>query len=133
MTSEADETKSGVKRKREDGEDDIPSVEMIRWKRLREVDIRQQLKEMIRPEAEFRGQQEPALRAIMKGVSPVLVIMGTGGGKTMLFQLPACSQKGGTTIVIVPLKSLEESLHERCMELGISSIQWDGSQQERMA
>ncbi|KFY68109.1 hypothetical protein V496_01286 [Pseudogymnoascus sp. VKM F-4515 (FW-2607)] len=133
MTLEADETKSGVKRKREDGEDDIPSVEMIRWKRLREVDISQQLKEMIGPEAEFRGQQEPALRAIIKGVSPVLVIMGTGGGKTMLFQLPARSQKGGTTIVIVPLKSLEESLHERCMELGISSIQWDGSQQERMA
>jgi hypothetical protein len=55
MTSEADETKSGVKRKREDGEDDVPSVEMIRWKRLREVDISQQLKEMIGPEAEFRG------------------------------------------------------------------------------
>ncbi|OBT40744.1 hypothetical protein VE00_09795 [Pseudogymnoascus sp. WSF 3629] len=69
----------------------------------------------------------------MKGVSLVLVIIGTGGGKTMLFQLPARSQKGGTTIVVVPLKSLEESLHERCMELGISSIQWDGSQQERMA
>jgi hypothetical protein len=133
VTSEGEEMRSGVKRKREDDEDGIPSVEMIRWKRLKEVDIGQQLKEMIGPEAEFRGQQEPALQAIMKGVSPVLVIMGTGGGKTMLFQLPARSQKGGTTIVVVPLKSLEESLHERCMELGISSIQWDGSQQERMA
>lgn len=91
MTSEGEETRLGVKRKREDDEDDIPSVEMIRWKRLREVDISQQLKEMIGPEAEFRGQQEPALRAIIKGVSPVLVIMGTGGGKTMLFQLPARS------------------------------------------
>jgi superfamily II DNA helicase RecQ len=132
-TSEEEEIRSGAKRKREDDEDDIPSVEMIRWKRLKEVDIGQQLKEMMGPEAEFRGQQEPALQAIMKEASPVLVIMGTGGGKTMLFQLPARSQKGGTTIVVVPLKSLEESLHERCIELGISSIQWDSSQQERMA
>lgn len=40
----------------------------------------------------------------------------------MLFQLPAQSQKGGTTIVVVLLKSLEESLHKQYMELGISSI-----------
>ena len=38
VTSEGGETRSGVNRKREDDEDDIPSVEMIRWKRLRDVD-----------------------------------------------------------------------------------------------
>ena len=35
--------------------------------------------------------------------------------------------------MIVSLHSLEDNLHERCMELRISSIQWDASQQERMA
>lgn len=118
MTLEADETKLGLKRKRKDGKDDIPSIKMIWQKQLREVNISQQLKEMIGLEAEFCDKQKPALQAIMKGVSLVLVIIGTGGRKTMLFQLLAHSQKGGTTIVIVLLKLLEESLHKRCMELG---------------
>jgi hypothetical protein len=39
VTLEGEEARIGVKQKREDNEDDIPSVEMIRWKRLREVDI----------------------------------------------------------------------------------------------
>ena len=39
VTLEGEEARTGVKRKRKDDEDDIPSVEMIRWKRLKEVDI----------------------------------------------------------------------------------------------
>jgi superfamily II DNA or RNA helicase len=35
--------------------------------------------------AQFRGLQKPALEAIMKNESPVLVVMGTSVGKTMLF------------------------------------------------
>jgi hypothetical protein len=33
---------------------------------LKGVDISQQLKEMVGPEAEFHGQQEPGLQAIMQ-------------------------------------------------------------------
>ncbi|KFY83511.1 hypothetical protein V498_08019, partial [Pseudogymnoascus sp. VKM F-4517 (FW-2822)] len=67
VTLEGEEARTGVKRKREDDEDDIPSVEMIRWKRLKEVDISQQLKEMIGPEAKFRGQQEGLVGARVTG------------------------------------------------------------------
>ena len=80
---------------------------------------------MLGEHAEFQGLQKPALEAIMKGESPILVIMGTGAGKSLLFQLPAHSQKSSTTVVIVPLKSLEKSLHKRCQKAGISCIQWD--------
>jgi superfamily II DNA helicase RecQ len=61
------------------------------------------------------------------------VVMGTGAGKSLLFQLPARSQKSGTTVVIVPLKSLERNLHERYQKAGISCIQWDPQHRERMA
>src|SRR5208282_2718273 len=123
----------GCKRKRSADDDGMQEVRQARWKRLRDVDIKEELKHMLGEQAKFRGLQEPALKAIMRGESPILVIMGTGAGKSLLFQLPARSQKSGTTIVIVPLKSLERSMHERCQKAGISCIRWDPQQRERMA
>jgi ATP-dependent helicase YprA (DUF1998 family) len=55
---------------------------MARWKRLRTVDIHEELKQMLGDNAEFRGLQKPALEAIMSGKSPILVTMGTGAGKS---------------------------------------------------
>jgi superfamily II DNA helicase RecQ len=101
------------KRKRP-ADDDMQEVRQVRWKRLREVDIKEELKQMLGKKARFRGLQEPILKAIMRNESPILVIIGTGAGKSLLFQLPARSQKSGTTVVIIPLKSLEKSLHKRC-------------------
>jgi superfamily II DNA helicase RecQ len=124
---------NGQKRKRVTLEGNTKDAQLARWKRLQTVDIREELKQMLGDEAEFRGLQKPALEAIMKNKSPILVVMGTGAGKSLLFQLPAHSQKSGTTVVIVPLKSLERSLHERCHKAGISCIQWDPQKRERMA
>ncbi|KAH7383388.1 P-loop containing nucleoside triphosphate hydrolase protein [Cadophora sp. MPI-SDFR-AT-0126] len=59
--------------------------------------------------------------------------MGTGAGKSLLLQLPARSQKSGTTVVVVLLKTLERDLHERCYKAGISSIIWDTTQSDRIA
>jgi superfamily II DNA helicase RecQ len=69
----------------------------------------------------------------MRNKSLILVVMGTEAGKSLLFQLPAYSQKSGTTVVIVPLKSLEKSLHKRCQKASISCIQWDAQKSEHMA
>lgn len=116
---------AGQKRKRPSLDDDIQQAQMTRWKRLQTVKIHEELKQMLGDEAEFHGLQKPALEAIMSNKSPILVIMGTGAGKSLLLQLPARSQKSGTTVVIIPLKSLERSLHERCQKAGISCIRWD--------
>jgi superfamily II DNA helicase RecQ len=113
---------AGQKRKRVTSEGNMQNAQMARWKRLQTVDIREELKQMLGDEAEFRGLQKPALEAIMKNKSPILVVIGIGVGKSLLFQLPARSQKSGTTVVIVPLKSLERSLHEWCYKAGISCI-----------
>ena len=111
----------------------MEEVQRARWKRLREVDIKEELKHMLGEQAKFRGLQKPALEAIMRNESPILVVMGTGAGKSLLFQLPAHSQKSGTTVVIVPLKSLEKSLHERCQKAGISCIRWDAQKSDHIA
>ena len=68
----------------------------IRWKRLRGVGIHRELEQMLGSEARFRGLQEPVLQAIMKHQSlgnneqtnmkhrsPIVVVMGTGIGKTL--------------------------------------------------
>lgn len=62
--------------------------------------------------------------AIMRQKSPVVVIMGTSGGKSLLFMLPAlCST--GLTVVVVPLVSLRGDMKDRCDKLGIECAEWD--------
>ena len=92
----------------------MQDAQIARWKRLRSVDIYKELKQMLGDKAQFWGLQESALKVIMKNESPILVIMGTGAGKSLLFQLPARSQKSRTIVVIVLLKSLERNLHQQC-------------------
>ena len=79
---------------------------------------------------QFRGLQKPALESIMNHESPILVVMGTGVGKPMLFQIPAKSVSSGTTIFITPLVSLQDHMVERCQQVGISCTKWDSQQME---
>ena len=57
-----------------------------------------------------------------------MVVMGTGGGKSMLFMLPAAcaAAAGGLTVVVVPLVSLRGDIKDRCNELGIEYVEWSG-------
>ncbi|KAJ6783488.1 hypothetical protein PWT90_03521 [Aphanocladium album] len=96
-----------------------------RWRRLAEVNILDQLKALVGGQAEFRSVQERSMRAIMKRANPVLVVMGTGAGKSMCFMLPASCSPGGVTIVVVTLTSLQGDLHDRCGRMGIASIIWN--------
>ena len=55
----------------------------------------------------LRDWQVEPLRAIQQG-RDVFVSMSTGGGKSLLYQLPAAMEEGrGLTIVISPLRSLQ--------------------------
>ena len=60
--------------------------------------------------------QEQSMYAVMTGQSPIVSIMATGEGKSMLFMLLAYCVNGGTTVVIIPLCSLQEDLERRCKE-----------------
>ena len=52
----------------------------------------------------FKGEQEKVVRSLMDGRN-VFVIMPTGGGKSLCYQLPALVQEG-TAIVVSPLIAL---------------------------
>jgi ATP-dependent DNA helicase RecQ len=54
--------------------------------------------------SEFKGLQESVIKSILKGDN-TFVIMPTGGGKSLCYQLPALISKG-TAIVISPLIAL---------------------------
>ncbi|KAJ5863522.1 uncharacterized protein N7529_001349 [Penicillium soppii] len=73
----------------------------------------------------LRGVQAPALAAIQQGQSPVVAVMPTGGGKSLLFMLPAWISPRGVTVVVVPLIALRGDLVHRCRQLGIACVEWE--------
>ena len=78
-----------------------------REEKMRSIDIEHQLRSMYGDRAEFRGIQKRALESIVEaGKRRVLVVAGTGSGKSLLFMLPAAGSEDGLTIVVVPTLSL---------------------------
>jgi superfamily II DNA helicase RecQ len=96
-----------------------------RW-RLKKMDAASQLRRMMGGNAVFRGIQEEAITSITSGESPIVAVMPTGAGKSLLFMLPAWAEQGGTTIVVVPLIALRGDMKRRCKALGISCAEWQG-------
>src|SRR5450432_4675332 len=117
--------KVGMKRPRSEWEHIGREVQFRRFKQMCHVNIHGKLKELMGETAEFRGSQEKTVHAIMTGQSPIVSIMATGEGKSLLFMLPAYCVSGGTTVVIIPLCSLQEDLERRCKEARIECVQWD--------
>lgn len=71
-------------------------------------------KKMMGPDVEIRSLQAAAEQAIMGCDSPILAVMETDSGKSLLFILPVFCSQGGVTIVVVPLIALREDLYQRC-------------------
>lgn len=88
------------------------------------MDLDKGLMQLYGPLAKFRGIQKKALKLIIAGTRRLMVIMGTGKGKSILFMLPAKVSQGGLTIVIVPLNALRDDMKRRCDEAGIESAEW---------
>ncbi len=67
------------------------------------VDLKKSLKHFFGFDS-FKGNQEPVIQAIIEG-KDCFVIMPTGAGKSLCYQLPALMQEG-TAIIISPLIAL---------------------------
>ena len=96
-----------------------------RWL-LQQTPMEPQLQQLMGTDsARFRGVQGAAMQAIQQGQSPVVAIMPTGSGKSMLFMLPAWVAPRGTTVVVVPLIALRGDLQHRWATLGITCVEWE--------
>ncbi|CAA9963514.1 RecQ family helicase [Pyrenophora teres f. maculata] len=75
----------------------------------------------------FRSkEQERALHAVLEGQTPLVVVLPTGGGKTLLFTVPACLDPEGVTVVVVPFRALLLNLMERVLATGVTCAEWKG-------
>ncbi len=67
----------------------------------------------------FRGQQEAAVNQVVAG-GDALVLMPTGGGKSVCYQVPALVRHG-TAIVVSPLIALMDDQVAAMRQLGVSA------------
>jgi ATP-dependent DNA helicase RecQ len=75
----------------------------------------------------FRPKQEAIVREILAG-RDVCVVMPTGGGKSLCYQLPATLQSEKTAIVVSPLIALMQDQVAQLMQMGISAAVLNSSQ-----
>src|SRR5437773_6896012 len=75
---------------------------------------------------DLRPLQEQAMRAVLDGRDS-LVVLPTGGGKSLCYQAPAVL-RGDTTVVISPLISLMKDQVDSLQACDIPAIQLDSSQ-----
>lgn len=102
------------------------AIRLKRWKRFQKINLLKEFQYYFGSEKQFRGLQEDGLKLILKGTSPILIIMGTGRGKSLFFLLPTLiSTSDSLSIIIVPLISLRHDLLRRCNELNIRIDIWN--------
>jgi ATP-dependent DNA helicase RecQ len=74
---------------------------------------------------ELRPLQEQAMRAVLTGRDS-LVVLPTGGGKSLCYQAPAVL-RGGTTVVVSPLISLMKDQVDGLRACGVAAAQLDST------
>src|SRR5689334_6869608 len=74
----------------------------------------------------LRPLQEPAMRAVLEGRDS-LVVLPTGGGKSLCYQAPAVV-RGETTVVVSPLIALMQDQVDGLRASGVAAAQLNSSQ-----
>ena len=75
----------------------------------------------------FRPLQERIVRSLLGG-RDACVVMPTGGGKSLCYQLPAAMLEGKTAIVVSPLIALMQDQVAQLAQMGIAAAQLNSAQ-----
>ncbi|KAK5111071.1 hypothetical protein LTR85_012290 [Meristemomyces frigidus] len=104
----------------------FPRSKAARKASVSEDDLISSLRRVLgRNDVAFRSQeQEDAMKAIMADETPLVVVLPTGGGKSLLFMAPACMKDPGVTIVVVPFRALINDLKARLKAADIAHLEW---------
>ena len=81
--------RAGERRRRGRYVVDMDEACMARWKRVKRLDLDDELVVLMGEDKSFRGVQREALEAVVAGHKRIVVVMGTGGGKSLVFMLAA--------------------------------------------
>ena len=75
--------------------------------------------------AQFRTpQQEEAVRLAAARETPLVAVLPTGGGKSLIFMVPAMLEGSGVTVVVAPFAELKRQLVTRCVDAGLDCRHW---------
>ncbi|KAG1749176.1 P-loop containing nucleoside triphosphate hydrolase protein [Suillus occidentalis] len=71
-------------------------------------------------------EQARASEAVSARLKDLIIVLGTGEGKTLLYMMPAVSvaEKNLASVVIVPLKALLDELRARFEDKGLLTLTW---------
>jgi superfamily II DNA helicase RecQ len=102
-----------------------------------EEDLKKAMRKALRREdVSFRSEEQgEALRTIVSGeqTTPLVVVLPTGGGKSLLFMAPACLNDPGVTIVVVPYRALLDNLVATARKVKIDCIEYRPGEQNPAA
>ncbi|KAI7056165.1 hypothetical protein KC339_g18245 [Hortaea werneckii] len=93
-------------------------------------------KALRRDDVSYRSQeQKEALQTIVAGeqATPLIVVLPTGGGKSLLFMAPACLDDPGVTIVVVPYRPLLNNLLATAKKAKIDCMEYRPGEQNPAA
>ena len=83
-------------------------------------EARQALQQIHGPSASYKTlKQEETIQAVVRGLSPIVSILGTGEGKSLAYMLQQRLMGAGTTIIIVPMLALKKDTIRKCQDFGI--------------
>jgi superfamily II DNA helicase RecQ len=104
---------------------------------ISEEEIKRAMQKALRRDTvEFRSEeQREALYTIVSGNQTTLlvVVLPTGGGKSLLFMAPACLNDLGVTIVVVPYRALLDNLLKTAKDARIDCIKYRPGEQNPAA
>ncbi|KAL6164428.1 hypothetical protein ACJQWK_09163 [Exserohilum turcicum] len=103
----------------------VPKEKAVQVEDARAAAVQRALQQVLgKQDVGFRSiEQEQALYAVLDKQTPLVVVLPTGGGKSLLFTLPACIEESGVTVVVVPYRALIEDLVVWVGSYGVDCIE----------